>query len=111
MPRAKADLLQKQALLEQATADWNRAQDSGTPAPARSPQSAYDQYKANYEVAKANVDIDKANIKVAEAAVVQDKAAWTNAKTQPGLLHDHLAGRQAPSLTGASTSARPSSPA
>jgi HlyD family secretion protein len=63
---ADANVLQMKAKLVQAQADWTRAQKLG-PSDALS-QSAYDQYRANYEVAKANVD-------AAEAAVNQTKAA------------------------------------
>jgi HlyD family secretion protein len=73
VPRAYADLAQKKALLDQATADWKRAQALWDTKSGALAETAYDQYKANYEMAKTNVDIDIANIKAAEAAVVRDQ--------------------------------------
>jgi HlyD family secretion protein len=81
VPRAYADLSQKKALLVQATNDWNRAQALWDTKSGALAQTAYDQYKANYESAKANVDMDVANIKAAEAAVVQDQGNVDEAKT------------------------------
>jgi HlyD family secretion protein len=81
VPRAYADLAQKQALLVQATNDWNRAQELWNTKSGALAQTAYDQYKANYESAKANVDMDVANIKAAEAAVVQDQGNVDQCKT------------------------------
>jgi HlyD family secretion protein len=80
VPKAQADLEQKKALLVQATNDWNRAQTLWNTKTGALADTAYDQYKANFESAKANVDIDVANIKVAEATVAQDQAALNQAK-------------------------------
>jgi HlyD family secretion protein len=80
VPKAEADLAQKKALFEEATNDWNRAQALWNTKTGALADTAYDQYKANFESAKANVDIDVANIKVAEAAVAQDQAALNQAK-------------------------------
>jgi HlyD family secretion protein len=76
--RVKADLLQMQAKLDQAKADWDRAQKLG--ASEALAQTAYDQYKANYEVAQANVEVGKANIVQAETAVDQAKATLQRAE-------------------------------
>ena len=73
VPRANADLAQKKALLDQAAADWKRAQALWDTKSGALAETAYDQYRANFEVAKSNVDIDLANITAAEAAVVQDQ--------------------------------------
>ena len=81
VPKMNADLDQKRALLQQATNDWKRAQALWDTKSGALAESAYDQYKANFEVAKTNVDIDLANIKVAEAAVVQDQGAVDQCKT------------------------------
>jgi HlyD family secretion protein len=70
--RAAADLEQMKAKLTQAEADWNRAQKLG-PSEALAP-TAYDSYKANYEIAKANVDLDEAALLQARATSVQAKA-------------------------------------
>jgi HlyD family secretion protein len=70
---AKADLLQKTAVLNQTTADWNRSQKLF--ATGGVAQAEYDQNKANFEVAQANVEVSKANIGVAEA---NQKTAQTN---------------------------------
>jgi HlyD family secretion protein len=78
--RANADLVQKRALLDQATNDWNRAQALWNTKSGALADSAYDQYRANFEVAKDNVDIDVANIKVAEAAVTQAQSAVDRCK-------------------------------
>jgi HlyD family secretion protein len=62
---AQADLLQKTAVLHQATSDWNRAQKLYSTAGIA--QAEYDQFRANFEVAQANVEVSKANIGVAQA--------------------------------------------
>lgn len=62
----QANVLQQKANLLLASQNWDRAQKLG-PSDALA-QSAYDQYKATFEVAKAN-------LAAAEAAVVQAKAA------------------------------------
>ena len=71
---ANANLLQMQAKLDEAKADWDRAQKIGTASGALA-QTAYDQYKATYQVALANVTAAKASILVANANVDADKAA------------------------------------
>ena len=50
VPKAQADLAQKQALLEQATNDWNRAQALWNTKTGALADTAYDQYKANFEI-------------------------------------------------------------
>jgi HlyD family secretion protein len=82
--RANADLVQKRALLDQATNDWKRAQALYDTKSGALADSAYDQYRANFEVAKDNVDIDIANIKVAEATVTQAQSALTKSKRNLG---------------------------
>jgi len=69
---AKANVLQMQAKLWEAEADWNRAQKLG-PSQALAP-TTYDQYKANYLVAKANVALAVASVEMAAAAVSQTAA-------------------------------------
>ncbi|HUJ11367.1 MAG TPA: efflux RND transporter periplasmic adaptor subunit [Verrucomicrobiae bacterium] len=64
---AQANVLQAQAKLGQAQQDWDRAQKLG-PSEALAP-SAYDQYKANFEVAKANLEVAKAGVAQAKAAL------------------------------------------
>jgi len=70
---AQADLLQKTATLNLATADWNRSQKLF--ATGGVAQAEYDQSKATFEVAQANVEVSKANIGVAQANL---KTAQTN---------------------------------
>jgi HlyD family secretion protein len=77
--RAAADLEQMKAKLVQAEADWNRAQKLG-PSEALAP-TAYDSYKANYEIAKANVNLDEAALKQALATTVQAKASLDKVQT------------------------------
>jgi HlyD family secretion protein len=62
---ARADLLQKTAIMEQATADWKRAQKLLPIGGIQ--QQEYDQYKANFDTSTANVGVSKAQIGVAEA--------------------------------------------
>jgi HlyD family secretion protein len=76
--RAQADLDQMKAKLKQAEADWNRAQKLG-PSEALAP-TAFDSYKANYEIAKANVDLDEASLLQARATTVQAKATLEKAQ-------------------------------
>lgn len=73
-----ANVLQVKAKLVQAQQDWNRAQKLGH-SEALAP-SAYDQYKANYEVAKANVAVTHAAVKQAKAAVAQAQASLNRAQ-------------------------------
>ena len=72
---AEATVIQAQARLNQARQDWERAQKLG-PSEALAP-SAYDQYKASYEIAKAN-------LAVAQAAVAQNRAALNRAQRNLG---------------------------
>jgi HlyD family secretion protein len=69
---SEANVLQMKAKLLQATQDWGRAQKLG-PSDALA-QSAYDQYRANYEVAKANLAAAGAAVEQAKAALEQAKA-------------------------------------
>ena len=68
-------MLQAQAKLGQARQDWDRAQKLG-PSEALAP-SAYDQYKAAFEIAQAN-------LAVARAAVAQAQAALNRAQRNLG---------------------------
>ena len=79
---ADANVLQMKAKLLQARQDWDRAQKLG-PSDALA-QSAYDQYKANYEVAKANLASAEAAVEQAKAAVAQAKASLTSAQINLG---------------------------
>ena len=75
---ADANVLQCKAKLLQAQQDWDRARKLG-PSDALS-QSAYDQYRANYEVAKANLAAAEAAVQQAKASVSQNKAAQHTAR-------------------------------
>src|SRR5271169_6361599 len=79
---ADANVLQMKAKLLQASQDWDRAQKLG-PSDALA-QSAYDQYKANYEVAKANMAAAEAAVEQAKAAVEQNKASLDTARINLG---------------------------
>jgi HlyD family secretion protein len=72
---AEAGVAQAQAKLEQARQDWQRAQKLG-PSEALAP-SAYDQYKAAFEIARAD-------LAVAQAAVGQTRAALHRAERNLG---------------------------
>lgn len=72
---AEAGVAQAQAKLEQAHQDWKRAQKLG-PSEALAP-SAYDQYKAAFEVAGAD-------LAVAQATVGQTRAALHRAERNLG---------------------------
>ena len=72
---AVAGVSQAQAKLDQARQDWQRAQKLG-PSEALAP-SAYDQYKAAFEIARAN-------LAVAQAAVGQTRAALHRAERNLG---------------------------
>jgi HlyD family secretion protein len=72
---ARANVVQSQARLNQARQDWERAQKLG-PSEALAP-SAYDQYKAGFEIAKAN-------LAVAQAAVAQNQATLNRAQRNLG---------------------------
>ena len=75
---ADANVMQMKAKLVQAQQDWERAQKLG-PSEALAP-SAYDQYRANYEVAKANLAVAQAAVQQTKAAVVQAQAALDRAQ-------------------------------
>ncbi|HEX4125089.1 MAG TPA: efflux RND transporter periplasmic adaptor subunit [Tepidisphaeraceae bacterium] len=75
--KAIADLNENNAKLDQAAADWRRAQKLG-PSDALS-QSDYDTYKANYEVAVATVGDSQAAVDQAKATVGQAQAAYDQA--------------------------------
>jgi HlyD family secretion protein len=70
---AQADLQLKTAQLNQATADWERAQKLY--ATGGIAQAEYDQSKATFGVATANVEVSKAQIGVAQSNL---KTAQTN---------------------------------
>jgi HlyD family secretion protein len=70
---AEANVLQQRANLLYATENWDRAQKLG-PSDALA-QSAFDQYRDNYETAKANVAAAEAAVQQTRAAVTQEKAA------------------------------------
>jgi HlyD family secretion protein len=75
---SEANVLQQKANLLYATQNWDRAQKLG-PSDALA-QSAYDQYKANFEVAKANLAAADAAVVVAKANVEQGKANLRTAR-------------------------------
>ena len=79
---AIANVEQMKAKLVQAEADWARAQRLG-PSEALSP-SAFDQYKANYEVAQANLAVAEAAVGQSRATVAQDQAALDKAQQNLG---------------------------
>jgi multidrug efflux system membrane fusion protein len=58
--QARADLAESEAKLDQAARDWDRAQKLG-PSEALA-QSAYDTYKANYDIAQAAVLASRAAV-------------------------------------------------
>ena len=75
---AQANLLQDEAKLEEADADWARAQKLG-PGEALA-QTTYDSYKATDETAKAQVAVGQAAVKQAQAAIAQAEADQFRAK-------------------------------
>jgi HlyD family secretion protein len=75
---AQANVLQQKANLLYASQNWDRAERLG-PSDALA-QSAYDQYKANFEVAKANLAAAEAAVAVAKASVEQGKANLRTAR-------------------------------
>jgi HlyD family secretion protein len=75
---AKANVLQNEAKLLQAQQDWERAQKLG-PSDALS-QSAYDQYRAGFEVAKANLAAAQAAVEQTQAAIAQARAGLNTAE-------------------------------
>jgi HlyD family secretion protein len=79
---AMANVLQMKAKLLQASQDWDRAQAVG-PSEALS-KSAYDQYRANFEVARANLAAAEAAVDQTKAAVAQAQANLLNARINLG---------------------------
>ena len=75
---AEANVLQQKANLLLASQNWERAQKLG-PSDALA-MSAYDQYKASYEVGKANLASAQAAVEQAKAAVTAAKATLLTAK-------------------------------
>lgn len=75
LQKAAADLVQMRARLTQAESDWTRAQRAG---PGSISPTAFDGYKAGFEIAKANVA-------VAEATIAQLQA--TRSKAQRNLSY------------------------
>lgn len=69
LKRAKAAVQQARAHLAQADRDWKRAQQLG-PSDALS-QSAFDTYKATFEIATADLADAEAQVNQAEAALVR----------------------------------------
>jgi HlyD family secretion protein len=69
---AKANVPQMKAKLEDAEADWRRAQTVG-PSKALA-ATTYDQYRASYETAKSNLAVAEAAVEVAKAGVAMAKA-------------------------------------
>ena len=88
---ADANVLQMKAKLLQAQQDWDRAQKLG-PSDALA-QSAYDQYKANYEVAKANLAAAEAAVEQAKAAVAASQGQPHQRADQSRLLYHQVAGQ------------------
>jgi HlyD family secretion protein len=80
--RAQADLIQLNAKLDQAKADWDRAQKLG-PSEALA-QTSYDAYKAAFETAQANVAVGEAAIDQAKASVNQAEATLNREKRNLG---------------------------
>lgn len=79
---ADANVLQMKANLLLAQQNWDRAQKLG-PSDALA-QSAYDQYKATFEVAKANLGAAVAAVEQAKASVAQAVAALNTAQINLG---------------------------
>ena len=79
---ADANVLQMKAKLLQAQQDWERAQKLG-PSEALA-KSAFDQYKANYEVGKANLAAAEASVEQTKASVEQAKAGLDSAQVNLG---------------------------
>ena len=79
---ADANVLQMKAKQLQAQQDWERAKKLG-PSDALS-QSAFDQYRANFEVAKANLAAAEAAVEQARSSVAQNKASLNTAQINLG---------------------------
>ncbi len=80
--RAEADLGQLRAKLAQAEADWHRAEKLG-PSDVLS-QSAFDAYKAAFDVAAANLHVGDAAVLQAKAGVPLAQAAVQRAERNLG---------------------------
>jgi HlyD family secretion protein len=86
---AKADFMQKNATLAQATKDWTRAETLIKTEGVS--QAEYDQFNAAHEVAKAavksssaNIEVTQANLRTAQAAVKTAEANLESARTNLG---------------------------
>ena len=79
---AAANVLQMKAKQLQAQQDWDRAQKLG-PSDALS-QSAYDGYRANFEVAKANLAAAEAAVEQANSSIAQNMASLKTAQINLG---------------------------
>jgi len=79
---ADANVLQMKAKQLQAQQDWDRAKKLG-PSDALS-QSAYDQYRANFEVTKANLAAAEAGVEQAKSSIAQNKASLNTAQINLG---------------------------
>lgn len=79
---ADANVLQMEANLLLAQQNWDRAQKLG-PSDALA-KSAYDQYKANFEVARANLAAAQATVEQTKAAIAQAKANLDSAQVNLG---------------------------
>jgi HlyD family secretion protein len=88
---AAANLEQMKAKLDQAGAEWKRAQTLLEE--KLMAQVDYDTDKANYEVAVADVSSAAAGVAQAKATTVQAEAGVVAAQTGPGLLHDPFTGQ------------------
>jgi HlyD family secretion protein len=77
--RAEADLGQMKAKLDQAEADWKRAQEVGTKGGLS--QTDIDARRAEYLTAKANLEVGNAAIEQAKTGVKQADATLKKAKT------------------------------
>ena len=88
---AAANLEQMKAKLDQAGAEWKRAQTLLEE--KLMAQVDYDTDKANYEVAVADVSSAEAGVAQAKATTVQAEAGVVAAQTGPGLLHDPFTGQ------------------
>ena len=79
---AEANVFQMKAKRLQAGQDWDRARKLG-PSDALA-QSAYDQYRANYEVSGANLAAAEAAVELAGASIAQYEAALNTARINLG---------------------------
>ncbi len=82
LQQAEANLGQLQAKLNEASRDWDRAQQLG-PGDALA-QTSYDAYQAGYETAKANMAVGEATVVQNKAAVMQADASLKRAQQNLG---------------------------